>query len=720
MFSTFLLLCPNFLSFPQINYIFQARAKELQAELHQAEKKDKNGTKKKVVLRKILANITMSNNEMILLFPEVLRLMNTSDLEMKKLCFFFLTTYGHTKPETALKALPIITPDLHHNSPLFRALAIKTISSVAVTEYVEALIDPIRSLLQDEDPYVRKTACFGIARLYEYDSALIQKKGLVNDLNGLLKDQNPTVVSSALSALNDITERTPNLKLSIDKKHANTLVGLLPQCNEWFQSYVLQAIMSYVPQTQDDAINLIDRVLPRLQHANTAVVLGAIRVIVYLCNYIKHPGDQIPTLSKRIGTSLVSLVSKPSEVQFLVLRNVILLMLSKPELVTVDVRMFFCKYDDQIYVKDTKLEIIYLLANENNLHVVLKELEEYATEVDIQMARKAVRAIGKLAIKVETGAHSCVDVLLRLVSTNITYIVQETTVVMKNIFRRYPDRYESLIPVLCKHFDDLDEPEAKAAFIWILGHYADQIPNADELLEDLSLTFKDDPLDVQLVFLTACCKLFLLKPKQGETLVLKVLKWATDETDNPDLRDRGFFYWRLLSVQDTKKGSAKKIILGELPTISPESEKLESVILEELELNLGTLASIYLKPVSQVFRLAKPKFLPDSPALQKEDAIVRKHAKSMQSLPQQTRPTPTKDNSINNIHGEEMDLLSDQAGKPLSSPSSKTPDSASFNTEYRNSNTPNRNSILQRRGTQQTSKSFLHATPSNNGNLLDL
>lgn len=38
-------------------------------------------------------------------------------------------------------------------------------------------------------------------------------------------------------------------------------------------------------------------------------------------------------------------------------------------------------------------------------------------------------------------------------------------------------------------------------------------------------------------------------------------------------------------------------------------------VLEELELSIGTLASIYLKPVRHVFRLAKPRKLTPSPCL---------------------------------------------------------------------------------------------------------
>ena len=51
----------------------------------------------------------------------------------------------------------------------------------------------------------------------------------------------------------------------------------------------------------------------------------------------------------------------------------------------------------------------------------------------------------------------------------------------------------------------------------------------------------------QLQILTAAVKLFLKKPAGNQGLVHKVLQAATAENDNPDIRDRAYVYWRLLS-----------------------------------------------------------------------------------------------------------------------------------------------------------------------------
>jgi AP-2 complex subunit beta-1 len=237
-----------------------------------------------------------------------------------------------------------------------------------------------------------------------------------------------------------------------------------------------------------------------------------------------------------------------------------------------------------------------------------------------------VRAIGKLAIKIPPSSQLCISTLLTLVSTKVSYIVQEATVVIRNIFRKYPNQYESIISTLCENLDSLDEPEAKAAMIWVIGQYADRIEDSDVLLEDFLDSFREETHEVQLALLTATVKLFIQRPTRGSSLVPKVLKWATEETDNPDLRDRGYMYWRLLSLAPEE---AKKIVMGEKPPITAEeSEKLDPATLEEMCLNVGTLATVYLKPVNQVFRSARNRKLQDSPALQRSELPTVKAAQA--------------------------------------------------------------------------------------------
>lgn len=54
-------------------------------ELSNGIKKDKNHAAKKVALKKIVANMTMSNNDMVALFPDVVNCMQIDNWEIKKM-----------------------------------------------------------------------------------------------------------------------------------------------------------------------------------------------------------------------------------------------------------------------------------------------------------------------------------------------------------------------------------------------------------------------------------------------------------------------------------------------------------------------------------------------------------------------------------------------------------------------------------------------------------
>lgn len=83
------------------------------------------------------------------------------------------------------------------------------------------------------------------------------------------------------------------------------------------------------------------------------------------------------------------------------------------------------------------------------------------------------------------------------------------------------------------------------------------------------------------------------KPDQSQGLVQKVLQAATAENDNPDIRDRAYVYWRLLSSDPQ---IAKNIVLSARPQINSTIPVLPGPLLDTLLPNLSTLASVYQKP----------------------------------------------------------------------------------------------------------------------------
>ena len=55
---------------------------------------------------------------------------------------------------------------------------------------------------------------------------------------------------------------------------------------------------------------------------------------------------------------------------------------------------------------------------------------EYATDVNSLVARHAIEAVGKIALKLQARANVCVDKLLSLLNLEIDYVTSQALVVM--------------------------------------------------------------------------------------------------------------------------------------------------------------------------------------------------------------------------------------------------------------------------------------------------
>jgi AP-1 complex subunit beta-1 len=113
------------------------------------------------------------------------------------------------------------------------------------------------------------------------------------------------------------------------------------------------------------------------------------------------------------------------------------------------------------------------------------------------------------------------------------------------------------------------------------------------LLQAFIEEFTELDVEVQLQLLTATVKLFLKKPATTQGTVKEVLQLATTKSSNPDLRDRGYIYWRLLSTDPEK---ARVVVLAEPATVEYDSNRLDKTLLETLLRQVASLASVYHKP----------------------------------------------------------------------------------------------------------------------------
>lgn len=147
----------------------------------------------------------------------------------------------------------------------------------------------------------------------------------------------PTCIATALTDLDTTT--------------INKLLTALNECTEWGQVFILDSLATYQPQDEQEAQNICERVTPRLSHANAAVVLSAVKVLMKFMEGLSTDSQYFTQLIKKLAPPLgnrylvtvlcgycmspylfiVTLLSAEPEIQFVALRNINLIVQKRYE-----------------------------------------------------------------------------------------------------------------------------------------------------------------------------------------------------------------------------------------------------------------------------------------------------------------------------------------------------------------------------------------------------
>ena len=564
--------------------------------------------RQKTAVKKIISAMTIGR-DVSKLFPNVVKCIITPDLELKKLVYLYIINYARVKPLETLLAVNALKRDASdfNGNPLTRAIAVRTMGCLGVEEIMQFLCDPLKDALNDKDPYVRKTGALCVAKIYDINAQLAEDQfGFVEKIQGMLEEEtNAMVLANCISALIEISTTKGKDILNVNWNKCRHLMSALHENNEWTQIYLLEGISRYSPTKQDEINEMIERIIPCVSHSNAGVVLSVIKILIKLLDLVENP-ETIRTVCKKITPSLVTLLSSEPEIQYVALKNINILIQKGPIIFEKDIKIFFSSFTEPLYNKLEKLEIIYKLVSMNNIDLVLNELKEYASDVDVQFVRRSVKLIGQCAIKLEKAAQRCVETLVELVKTQVSFVIQEAIIGLKDIFRRYPNTFEGAMTIINENLRTLDDPEAKAALIWIIGEYSDRIEGAENQLIKFIDNLKEEPYIIQINILDSATKTFLkCQSEESYNILNQVFDFCTKECENPDVRDRGYMYYRLMTIDPQL---ASRIIVNEKPRINEDASGFDDNLLAILMDNLGTMSTIYEKPPESFVKKTKEKF----------------------------------------------------------------------------------------------------------------
>ena len=560
--------------------------------------------RQKEAMKEIIAGMTIGK-DVCGLFPHVVNCMRTSDVELKKLIYLYIINFAKAKPSESILAVNSFLMDAQNkDSPMIRALSIRTMGCIRVEEIVTYLCETLKSGLSDEDSYVQKTSCICVAKLFCTCPQLVKDNGLIDRLIEMLNSGNSIVLSSAIVALSEISLLSGNNYLDIDSKLLKRILIALNEANEWGQIYILDALITCNNKKKAKyAEMIIDATVPLFSHINPAVIMSAVKVVL---KYLDNVEDEqkVQNYSKKISMCLVSLMDSVPEMKYLLLRAMHCIIQKRHYLLDKDYKAFYVKAYEPIYVKFEKLDILYELTDNKNFEMILNEFKSYSMlEYDINLVKRAIKYIGNIGFRFEKSMNLCVDCISQILNYNQDFTIDQSVIVMRDLLRKYHGK-EKPLELLIKINEDLIDkirlPESKAAILYILGEYCSHIEKSTELIECFYNDFSDESEQVKLQILNACIKNFLTKPddKKAEDLVTAVLQKGAEETVNADVRDRSYFYWRLL---ENDPDIAKEMILAEKPSFNHiEETPIDQELCDDILENITNVSCIYHKKYSEM------------------------------------------------------------------------------------------------------------------------
>ena len=530
---------------------------------------DLNKDKQREAVKRVIAAMTTGVN-VSSLFPDMLNCMHSPYLDVKRLVHMYVVSYARLNPELAILAVNSFKKDTHDSNPLVRGLALRSLSSIAEETLLEYIIESVTRLSRDPDPYVRKTAALAVAKVH---ACIVSNKvsppgcrslapcsiaPLVEILTReLLFDSNPTVVVNAATAIGSMSSKS--IKLSAES--ASAVLAALPEASEWGQV----ALLDFLSSVDDTPPQTIDRISPFLSHSNPAVVLSAVRFILILLENATSP-DTVRAACKKLHAPLLTLLAAESEpaLQFTALRAIAAVHGRRPLVFSNAASRggFFVRHGDPACVKSEKMTLLVALGGED----ALRELKEYCGEIDVEFARDAVRGVGRVVIgasDTSSFTDQCVEVLLEALESPVA---EEAIIQLRGVIDRFPGKYDAVAGAV------LDAAAANR-----FGPSSFVKPNTSSALLNLTPACRDALgwIVAELKIEGAAGLLRQLFSEISPQILSSAVKYAIDSKDqvllkqaieaataamDPDVRDRGFWYWRLLSVgkQDLLLGVTRK------------------------------------------------------------------------------------------------------------------------------------------------------------------
>lgn len=298
----------------------------------------------------------------------------------------------------------------------------------SILEYIEV---PLNKGLRDISSYVRKTAVLGILKVQKLNPAIVKANGYLPQLYTMLQDADAMVVTNCIYAINELSLSEGGVVVT--QALLTSLLSRIGEFSEWGLNALLELVSRYHPSSEDELFAIMNLLDPVLRTANSGAVLAVVKCFITLTS--DHP-DMHHQIYSRARPPVLTLINGASaEGQFCMLKHLEVLLHQSAARGVFDeeFRQFFVRHHEPPHVKHLKAGLLPLVASETSARDICCELGEYVTDVDSELAKCAIRSMGKIVVRIKGVSLEVTQRLVDLLDVESGYVRSQAAEVLADV-----------------------------------------------------------------------------------------------------------------------------------------------------------------------------------------------------------------------------------------------------------------------------------------------
>ncbi|WVQ74636.1 hypothetical protein IAR50_004237 [Cryptococcus sp. DSM 104548] len=661
-------------------------------------------------MKRIIAGMS-KGRDMEPYFAQVVKNVVSQSIEIRKLVYIYLLRFASTNSDLVLLSINTFQKDLSDPSPLIRSMSLRVLTSIRVPVIQGIVMLGLKKLVNDRNPWVRKTVAGGLSKVYGLDSSTLPQ--LIALLQTLLSSPSPLTLGASLTAFMEICPE----RLDLLHPYYRHICNLVVDADEWGQTVALEVLVRYAramlekpdgtgavkPQPKAEKTNgekqeyesedefegididlamLLHCIKPLFNSRNPAVILATAKAYWHLA-----PAGHELVGQELLVRPLIRLAGSSGgnvgreEIAVLCWEVLAEMAEERPWLFLPYHASFFLHSSEPPSIQRAKLRALSALITPQNAVASMREFKHYLRLPDDSVAEGVVRAIGACVTSQSEVASKGLGALMKLLKSDREALVAQAVIVLKSVIlsSTLPPSFpfpQHLVARLAKGLETIRNPKARASVFWLVGQFAALDPSLESSKQGLGWEgvalwvpdvlrkgvkgFKDEGTAAKLQIVTLMTKITVLVPANKQLELMGQYLWGMARYDADwDVRDRARFLYSLL-----RGVRAEKPVNGDGPAEEEEDtggvilrrEQVKFVVLNRQPTSVDTELSVR-KGTAQSFEVATTsriagKKLKGYEELQEwtDDPTDGTLRDSELEKPQAT-PTPTSFSSQSQNHG---------------------------------------------------------------------